>query len=102
MEQSSKNENTYDVFMNEVIMEDKPLKELEKNASVQTKGSRNPKNKKEKLKNLHAKRLFWKPNSRNALCQAFYYVNGNKKVDLISPQVMCYMFCHYNPILNLN
>ncbi len=25
-----------------------------------------------------------------------------KKIDVISPQVMCYIFCHYSPILNLN
>jgi hypothetical protein len=43
MEQSFENENTYDVFMNEVSMEDEPLQKLEKNASVQIKGSRNPK-----------------------------------------------------------
>jgi len=44
MEQSFKNENTYDVFMNEVKTEDEPLKEPKENASVQTRGSRNPKN----------------------------------------------------------
>jgi hypothetical protein len=44
MEQSSKNENTYNIFMNEVKMEDEPLQELEENANVQTKGSQNPKN----------------------------------------------------------
>jgi hypothetical protein len=68
MEQYFLNENTYDVFMNEVRMEDEPLKEPKENASVQTKGSRNPKNKEEKLKMLHEERLVWKPNSRNALC----------------------------------
>ncbi len=44
MEQSFKNENTYDVFMNEVKMEAEPLKEPKENASVQTRGSKNPKN----------------------------------------------------------
>jgi hypothetical protein len=35
--------------MNEVRMEDEPLKEPKENASVQIKGSRIPKNKEEKL-----------------------------------------------------
>ncbi len=68
MEQYFKNENTYDVFMNQVRMEHELLKEPKESASVQTKGSRNPNNKEEKLKMLHEERLFWKPNSRNALC----------------------------------
>jgi hypothetical protein len=42
MDQSSKNENTYDVFMNEVRMEVEPLQKPKENASVQTKGNRNP------------------------------------------------------------
>jgi hypothetical protein len=57
---------------------------------------------KESLKKLHAQKLFWKSNSRNALCWAFYNVNDNKKVDLTTPQTMCCIFCHNNPILNLN
>ncbi len=47
---------------------------------------------KENLKKLHAQRLFWKPNNRNALCWAFYYVNDNKEIDLIAPQIMHYIF----------
>ncbi len=35
---------------------------------------------KENLKRLHEKRLFWKPNSRNGLCWAFYYVNDTKNL----------------------
>lgn len=58
MEQYFEKENTYDVFTNEVRMEDEPVQELEKIASVQTKGSRNPKNNEKKmeenLKKLHA------------------------------------------------
>jgi len=41
------------------------------------------------LKKLHAQRLFWKPNSKNALCWAFYYVIDNKEVGLIALQIMC-------------
>jgi hypothetical protein len=37
MEKSSKIINTYDVFMDEVKMENEPLQELEENVSVQTK-----------------------------------------------------------------
>jgi len=40
MERTSENENTYDVFMNEIKMEDEPLQEPKENASVQTKGSK--------------------------------------------------------------
>ncbi len=63
LEQYSENENTFDIFMNEVRMEDEPLIELEENGNVQIEGSRNPKTDEEKmkenLKNLHAQRLFW-------------------------------------------
>jgi hypothetical protein len=62
MEQSSKIINTYDVFMDEVKMENEPLQELEENASVQTKINRNPKNNEDKLefvlKKLHAQDYF--------------------------------------------
>jgi hypothetical protein len=47
---------------------------------------------KEDLRKLHAQRLFWKPNNRNALCWAFDYVNDNKKVDLITLQIMHCIF----------
>jgi hypothetical protein len=36
MEQSSKNENTCDVFMNEVIIEDEMLLDLKEMGSLQT------------------------------------------------------------------
>jgi hypothetical protein len=45
-------------------------------------------------------RLFWKPNSINELCWAFYYVNDNKEVDLTTLQVMRCIFFHNNSILN--
>jgi hypothetical protein len=54
MEQSLLNENTCDVFMSEVNMKDEPLQEPKKNAIIQTEGSRNPKNNKEKMK------FFWR------------------------------------------
>jgi hypothetical protein len=58
MEQSFKNINTYDVFMDEIKMENEPLQELEKNASVQTKINRNPKNNESFLKKLRAQYYF--------------------------------------------
>ncbi len=46
----SKNENTCDIFMNEIKMKDEPLQEPKENASVQTKGNRNLENNKKKMK----------------------------------------------------
>jgi hypothetical protein len=51
---------------------------------------------------LHAQRSFWQKNSKNALGQAFYYVNDNKKVNIIVLQTMHCIPHHNNPILNLN
>jgi hypothetical protein len=47
---------------------------------------------KENSRKLHAQILFWKPNSRNALCWAFYYVNDNKEIDFIALQIMHRIF----------
>ncbi len=62
MEQSSENENTCDIFMNEVKIEDELLLKFEKNGSLQLEGSRNPKTNEEKmkenLKKLHAQKIF--------------------------------------------
>ncbi len=79
MEQSSKNENTCDIFMNEVRMEDEPQPKLEKYESLQTKRNRNLEMNVHNLKKLHAQRVFWRTNSRNALCYAFHCVNDSKK-----------------------
>jgi hypothetical protein len=58
MEQYFENEKTYVVFMNEVMMEDEPLQEFEKNVSVQRERNKNPKTHekqiKTNLKKLHA------------------------------------------------
>ncbi len=54
------------------------------------------------LKKLHAQKTFWNRNSRNTLCWAFYYVNDNKEVNATTPQTMWCIFCHNNPILNIN
>jgi hypothetical protein len=37
----------------------------------------------------------------SALCWAFYCVNDNKKVNITTPQTICCIICHNNPILNL-
>jgi hypothetical protein len=46
-------------------------------------GNKNLENNEEKMKEnlmkLHAQRLFLKPNSRNALCSAFYVLMTTKK-----------------------
>jgi hypothetical protein len=56
MEQSSKNENTCDIFMNEMRMEDEPLLEpqeninLQENENLQIERNRNLKMNEEKMK----------------------------------------------------
>jgi hypothetical protein len=63
MEQYSKHENTCDIFMNEIRMEDEPLEEPEKMQVSKQKETKiqKKKNMKEKLKKLHAQKQFWKP-----------------------------------------
>jgi hypothetical protein len=51
---------------------------------------------------LHVQRSFWRANSKNALCWAFDCVNDNKKINITTPQTMCCIICHNNPVLNLN
>jgi hypothetical protein len=62
MEQYFENENTCDIFMNEVRIEDELLLKFEKNRSLQLEGSKNLKTNEEKmkenLKKLHAQKLF--------------------------------------------
>ncbi len=71
--------------------------------NISKKNAKNNEDKmKEDLRKLHAQRLFWKPNNRNALCWAFDYVNDNKKVDLITFQIMHCIFWYNSRILNLN
>jgi hypothetical protein len=57
---------------------------------------------KEVLRMVHAQRIFWKPNSINALWWVFYYVNNNNEIDVIALHVMCYIFYYNSPIFNLN
>jgi len=54
------------------------------------------------FKKLHAQRTFWRRNNINALCWAFYCVNDDKEVNVITSQIMCCILCHNNPILNVN
>jgi hypothetical protein len=42
---------------------------------------------------LHAQRLFWKLEGRDAICWAFHVINDNKLVDGKIPQVMKYHLC---------
>jgi hypothetical protein len=106
MEQSSENENTCDIFINEIKKKNKPLLEFQKNGNLQTEGSRNLEMNEEKMKNnfkkLHAQRSFWGANNINELCWAFYCVNDNKEVNITTPQTMHCIICHNNSLLNLN
>ncbi len=70
--------------MNEVRIENELLPELEEMGSFQTKGSRNPKMNENNLKKLHAQRVFWRGSNVNALFWAFYCVNDNKEVNVIT------------------
>jgi hypothetical protein len=88
MEQSSKNQNTCDVFMNELRIEDEMLLKPAKMGSFQTEGNRHPKMNKNYLKKLHAHITFWRGNIINALCWAFHRVNDNKEVNVATPQTM--------------
>ncbi len=54
------------------------------------------------MRKLHAQRLFWKPDSKNASSWAIFCVNDNKKVDFTTLEIMHYIFCYNNLILNLN
>jgi hypothetical protein len=58
MEQYLKNNNTCDVFMNEVKIKDEILLEPEEMISFQIEGSRNVKMNENNLKKLHAQRAF--------------------------------------------
>jgi hypothetical protein len=91
MKQSFENENTFDIFMIEVRMEDEPLQEPKENVSVQSEGNKklkiNEEVMTENLRKLHAQRLFWKLHSINSL-KVFLCVNDNNEVDLIAPQIM--------------
>jgi hypothetical protein len=61
----------------------------------------NEKKMKDNLNKFHAQRSFWKENIINVLCWAFYCINDDKKVDMITFQTMCCILCNNNPILNL-
>jgi hypothetical protein len=78
MEQSFENENIYDLFMNDIRMEDEPLQEPKKNASAQTKRGRNLKNNEKKmnffLRKLCVLRLFCKPNNINNIMLGIFTV----------------------------
>jgi hypothetical protein len=48
---------------------------------------------------LHAQRLFWKLEGRDAICWAFYSINDNKLVDGKILQVMKYHLCSKTLVL---
>jgi hypothetical protein len=90
------------ILMNEVKIKYEMLVELEEMVSLQIERSRNLEMNENNLKKLHAQKTFWKGNSINALCWAFYCVNNNKEVNAIDPQTMRCILCQNNPILNIN
>jgi hypothetical protein len=75
--------------------------EREEVVSLQTKRSNNSYMNKNNLKKLHVQRIFWRGNG-NSLCWAFYFVHDNKEVNAIVLQIMRCIFCHNDPILNVN
>jgi hypothetical protein len=102
MEYFFENENTCDVFMNEVRIEDEMSVKFKETVNLQTKGSRNLEMNEKNFKKLYAQRKFWRGNNRNKSCWAFYYVNDNKEVNATTPQTMWCIICHNNSILNAN
>jgi hypothetical protein len=60
MEQSFENENTCDVFMNQVRIYYELLPKLEEMRNFQIEGSRNLEMNENNLKKLHAQKVFWK------------------------------------------
>jgi len=85
-------------------------KTLVENLSLETKVSKALENNDERfilnLQKLHAQRLFWKPEGKNAICWAFYVVIDNKPIDGKVPQIMRCHLCYktlvlYNPKKNL-
>ncbi len=48
---------------------------------------------------MHAQRLFWKVEGRDAICWAFYVINDNKLMDGKIPQVMKYHLCSKTLVL---
>ncbi len=53
------------------------------------------------LQILHTQRKIWKSHNRNAICQAFYYVNDNKEGDPRTfDQVIICLFC-YNSLVHV-
>ncbi len=68
----NKMNNNDEIYLNDVVMEDEIMKKSGMQPSLQTKGSINANEGKEKLnlnmKILHFQRKKWKHDSRNALC----------------------------------
>ncbi len=78
------------------------MPKIEEMGNFQIEGNRNLKRNENIWKTLHAQKVFWKRNSKNALCWAFYCVNDNKEVNVTTLQIMHSIFCHNNLILNVN
>ncbi len=57
---------------------------------------------KENLKKLNLQISKWRHDDRNALCWSFYYVNGNKPVDVKSSQLTRFIICYASSVLITN
>jgi hypothetical protein len=97
-------ENTFQVFMMDV-MEEKSL-QCEINPNLQTKNKQNLRSRKKtnerKRKKLHAQNIIWKSHGRNSLRWVFFFVNDNKDVNVKGPQTMRCILCYSSPILFCN
>ncbi len=99
MEESSQNENRMnnndEIYLNDVVMEDEIMRKLGMQPSLQTKGSIdvNEGKEKKKLKKLHFQRKKWRHDSRNALCWSFCCV---KPIDVKCFQLMRCNICYAN------
>jgi hypothetical protein len=51
---------------------------------------------------LKIQRKKWHLHNRNALCWFFNCVNGDLKVNLDVPQMMCCLLCHFQQIISVN
>jgi hypothetical protein len=52
--------------------------------------------------NLHAQRKSWKPHGRLSLCWSFYCVNDKAKIDLENTQIMHYILCYQELVIEIN
>ncbi len=109
MEQSNENGNKpiLEIFINEVEMDENPIQEKSTKIPIQQiKGSRMPRNEKERMKfnleRLHIQRNKLKGSIINSMCCKFYCVNDNKEVDGDYPQIMKCIIYYNSLVIAIN